>query len=102
VPSVGRRNRKAVLVQRRRHLTADEKCLGAPDASKAAQLGGQANREQADRFAAKVLPVIREMQKAGITSLRAIASALDARGVKTVRGGPWRPQGVANVLRRGS
>jgi len=76
------------------------KRLAAPERAKAARLGAQSNREKADRFAADVLPVIREIQNSGVSSLRAIASALNARGVKTVRGGPWRPQGVANVLQR--
>src|SRR5688500_5158444 len=52
-------------------------------------LGAQAQREQADRFAANVLPVIREIQKVGAMSLRALATALNARGVKTARGGSW-------------
>jgi hypothetical protein len=34
-----------------------------------------------------VLPVVREIQAAGITSLAAIAAALNARGVRTARGG---------------
>jgi hypothetical protein len=67
-----------------------------------AQLGAPAQRDQADRFAANVLPIIREMEKTGATSLRAIATALNARDVKTARGGAWGPQVVANVLRRGS
>jgi len=37
-----------------------------------------------------VLPIIQEIQQAGATSLRAIAEALDARGVATAREGKWR------------
>jgi hypothetical protein len=45
---------------------------------------------EADKFAANVLPIIREAQKAGATSLREIAAALNAHGVATARGGqPW-------------
>ncbi|MGA7149793.1 MAG: recombinase family protein [Pseudolabrys sp.] len=55
-----------------------------------------------DRFAANVLPIIREAQKAGATSLRAIAAALNARGVATARGGRWHAKSVANILERAS
>jgi Recombinase len=51
-------------------------------------------------YAANVLPIIREIQRAGATSLRAIADALNARGVATARGGRWQPQTVSNVLAR--
>ena len=54
----------------------------------------------ADRFAANVLPIIREAQKAGATSLRDIAAALNARGVATARGGQWHAKSVSNILER--
>ena len=55
---------------------------------------------EADRFAANVLPIIREAQKAGAATLRQIAAALNARGVATARGGQWHAKSVANVLAR--
>ena len=55
---------------------------------------------EADRFAANVLPLIREAQKAGAATLREIASALNARGVATARGGQWYAKSVANILER--
>ncbi len=61
--------------------------------------GADANREAARRFALNVLPVIREVQAAGVKSLRAIATTLNARGIRTARGGQWAAQTVANVLR---
>ena len=39
--------------------------------------------------APNVLPIIREVQRAGAKTLRAIAEALNARGVPTARGGRW-------------
>jgi hypothetical protein len=45
-----------------------------------------------------VLPIIREIQKAGARSLRAIAQALNARGVPTARGGRWGAMTVSNVM----
>ena len=53
-------------------------------------------KSEADRYAANVLPIIREAQKA----LREIAEALNARGIATARGGQWYAQSVANVLAR--
>jgi hypothetical protein len=56
----------------------------------------------ADRFAANVLPVIEQIKASGATSLRAIAKALNACGIATVRGGVWTPVQVTAVLRRAS
>lgn len=57
-------------------------------------------KAEADRRAANVLPIIREAQKAGATTLRQIAEALNARGVATARGGQWYATSVSNVLSR--
>ena len=60
----------------------------------------KAIEEQADRHAANVLPIIREVQRAGAKTLRAIADALNARGVPTARGGRWAALTVSNILAR--
>jgi hypothetical protein len=57
-------------------------------------------KAEADRRAANVLPIIREAQKAGATTVRQIAEALNARGVATARGGQWYATSVSNVLSR--
>jgi hypothetical protein len=57
-------------------------------------------KAEADRFAANVLPIIREAQKAGARTLSELADALNARGITTARGGQWYAQTVANVLAR--
>ena len=54
----------------------------------------------ADRHAANVLPVIEEIRRGGATSLRQVAAALAARGVRTPRGGAWTAAAVRNVLAR--
>ncbi|MGY3559815.1 hypothetical protein ACVWXP_003084 [Bradyrhizobium sp. USDA 4463] len=61
----------------------------------------EAVKAEADRYAANVLPIIREAQKAGASTLRQMAEALNARGIPTARGGRWYAQSVANVLERG-
>jgi hypothetical protein len=48
-----------------------------------------------------VLPVIREIRRAGATSLHQVADALNARGITTPRGGAWYAKSVSNVLARG-
>jgi hypothetical protein len=63
--------------------------LGGPKLALATKLGNAANAANADRFAANVAPIIRQVQKSGATSLRAVAAALAARGIPTARGGEW-------------
>jgi hypothetical protein len=52
------------------------------------------------RIAANVRPIIREIQKSGVSSLRGVAKALSARGVKTARGGEWTAVQVSDILER--
>ena len=54
----------------------------------------------ADQHVANVLPVIRELQRVGATSLRDIADTLNARGMTTARGRAWFATSVSNVLAR--
>jgi hypothetical protein len=58
------------------------------------------NRAAADAFAANVLPIVRQIQASGATTTRAIAAALNARGIRTVRGGAWHDSTVRNLLAR--
>ena len=45
-------------------------------------------------------PIIDEIKRSGAVTLRAIADALNARGVQTARGGRWHAELVARVLGR--
>ena len=74
--------------------------LGNPRAAEAAIKAHAAHRAAADQFAANVLPIIREIQTAGRTSLREIAASLNARGVRPARGGRWGASSVRNLLLR--
>jgi DNA invertase Pin-like site-specific DNA recombinase len=74
--------------------------LGGPKQAEAALIGARKNATNADQFAANVRPVIEQIRASGITSLRAVAKALNARGVATARGGAWTAVQVTNVLRR--
>lgn len=74
--------------------------LGNPRLNVARKSAVKAVTTEAERFAANVLPIIREAQKAGASTLRQIADALNARGIPTARGGQWYAQSVANILER--
>jgi DNA invertase Pin-like site-specific DNA recombinase len=74
--------------------------LGNPRLHVARRSAVDVVKAEADRYAANVLPVIREAQKAGARTLREIAEALNARGIATARGGQWYAQSVGNILER--
>jgi DNA invertase Pin-like site-specific DNA recombinase len=61
---------------------------------------GNPRLSEARRHATAARPVIREIQRSGIQSLRGIARALAARGIPTARGGAWTPVQVSDILRR--
>ena len=60
----------------------------------------ESNRTAAAAFAANVPPIIRQIEAAGSTTYHAIADALNARGVRTARGGEWYACTVRNLMRR--
>jgi DNA invertase Pin-like site-specific DNA recombinase len=74
--------------------------LGGPKLTQAREAALEVVQASAERHAANVLPIIREVQRAGAQTLRAVAEALNARGISTARGGRWHAQTVANVLAR--
>jgi DNA invertase Pin-like site-specific DNA recombinase len=74
--------------------------LGGPRLAAARQSATASIKALADRHATNVLPVIREIQRAGATSLHQIADALNACGISTPRGGRWYAKSVSNVLAR--
>ena len=96
---------RALIAERTKAALAQKKAQGAvlgnrtnlPDAQ---AKGVAANREAADAFAANVLPIVRQIQAAGATTFRAIAAALNDRGVRTARGGAWHDSTVRNLLAR--
>ena len=76
------------------------KRLGNPKLADVRAKGSQSNKVAADRFAANVVPIIRQVQKQGIESFAGIAAALNERGVKTARGGRWAHVQVSAILTR--
>ncbi len=74
--------------------------LGCPDAPRTAAIAREAKIEKAKSRAANIAPVIREiMANGGDMSLRAVAMVLEARGIKTPRGGSrWQAVQIQRVL----
>jgi DNA invertase Pin-like site-specific DNA recombinase len=92
---ISRRTRQALSAAKARGVS-----LGNPTLHVARKNAVGAVKAEADRYAANVLPIIREAQKAGARTLREIAEALNARGIATARDGQWYAQSVANILER--
>ena len=96
---------RAMIADRTRAALAAKKAQGATlgnrtNLGEAQAKGAAANRTVADAFAVNVLPVVREIEASGVTTHRAIAAALNARGVRTARGGAWHDSTVRNLMAR--
>ena len=61
---------------------------------------GAALKAQTAQFAGNVLPIIREIQRAGYSSHNAIATQLNVRKVATARSGRWTHMQVGHILKR--
>ena len=92
---IGARTKAALAAAKARGVK-----LGGPKLAQARKAALETIGAAADNHAANVLPIIREIRKAGATTLREIADALNARGVQTARGGQWHATTVSNVLAR--
>lgn len=104
----------AALAEKERNLVAERtrNALRAEKAREGVLLGNRTNLPEAqakgvvtnpgnaDAHAANALPIIGQIQASGVTTLRAIAEALNARGIQTARGGRWYAATVRNILGR--
>jgi DNA invertase Pin-like site-specific DNA recombinase len=98
-----------MIAKRTKDALAAKRARGEPmgwaipkrtDQKKANALGVRAIVAGADQFAANVLPIVRQIQAAGVTTLDGIAEALNARGIATPRGAKWHSSTVWNLLHR--
>ena len=81
--------------------------FGNPNGAKALRgIGNDAAVEvlkaKADEFASNIVQSIEDIRTEGATTLREIADELNAREIKTARGGQWYAGTVRNVLNRAS
>jgi DNA invertase Pin-like site-specific DNA recombinase len=73
--------------------------LGSPIAAQTAVKARAARSTYARAASASARAVVRDVQASGITTLKGIAAALQARGVRTPRGNVvWAPAQVARLL----
>ncbi|RWL79408.1 MAG: recombinase family protein [Mesorhizobium sp.] len=95
---------RAVISQRTREALAAAKArgvqLGSPELLKAQRRSQEVRGAQAEAFAANVKPIIDQIRASGVSSLRKIAEALNARGIPTARGGVWAATQVRDILFR--
>jgi DNA invertase Pin-like site-specific DNA recombinase len=93
---ISERTRAALAARKRQGAQ-----LGNPtNRAEAGRAGAASTAEQARRFAENAAPVIRQVQASGVASLRGVAAVLNARGVRTARGGQWAATQVGAVLAR--
>ncbi len=73
--------------------------LGCPTPSIGSAIGVAAIQARASAYATRLAPIVADIKRAGCTTLREIAAALQARGISTPRGGTnWAPSQVRNLL----
>lgn len=72
-----------------------------PNAEEGRALGREARSAKAAKWAADVLPFIHALQDEGASTLQALASGLNAKGIRTPRGGDWAPTQIMRVLQHG-
>lgn len=75
--------------------------LGNPrNLAEAGSSGRAALIQSADTFAQQLAPIVEAIRLEGATTLRAMAEALNRRGIKSARGGMWYPSAVSNLFSR--
>jgi DNA invertase Pin-like site-specific DNA recombinase len=92
---ISRRTKDALRAAKARGVV-----LGNPRLSEARETAKVSQRAAKAGHEANVRPIIEEIKRSGAVTLRAIADALNARGVQTARGGRWHAESVARVLDR--
>lgn len=100
--AISRRTKEALAAAKARGVK-----LGNPNGAAAlisADRGNAASvasiKAGAARFAADLEPIIADIMRAGVTSLRTIAAELNRRGIVTRRGGAWHPATVRDLIER--
>jgi DNA invertase Pin-like site-specific DNA recombinase len=89
---------KAALAQAKARGTR----LGCPTPAAGSAAGVASIKTKADAYAARMLPMVRDIQaRMATATLRDIAAELTARGIETARGGTtWHASQVSNLLAR--
>lgn len=100
--AIGTRTREALAAAKARGVR-----LGNPNGAAALRRAGKGNgasvatiKGNADAFAADLREVLEDLRAGGCTSLAGIAGELNARYIRTARGGKWHPSSVRNLEAR--
>ena len=100
--AISRRTREALAAAKARGTK-----LGNPNGAEVLRRAGkgavalrQAVTANADAHAAALAPVMADLHAQGHTTLRSLASELNASGMQTRRGGSWHVSTVRNLLNR--
>jgi len=91
---ISQRTRSALQAAKRRGIK-----LGSQEPRRGSKVGLASISDKAAAHAANVLPVIEAVIATGASTLRQIAVVLNARGIRTARGGSWHAETVARLLR---
>lgn len=96
---------RRLISERTRNALASKKAQGATlgnprNLFEAGSAGRAVQRNDADRFADNIIPLIRSIQSAGTVGMVSIAKILNDRGIRTARGGRWHCSSVRNVIGR--
>lgn len=73
--------------------------LGAVNPERQVKLMNTGARRAKEEFAARILPIIREIQSTGVTTLQGVADCLNLRGVRTRRGCQFSPTQIHLLLK---
>jgi DNA invertase Pin-like site-specific DNA recombinase len=100
--AISRRTKEALAAAKARGAK-----LGNPNGAAALRRAGKGGhalhatvKANADNFAETLAPVLADIRAAGHNTLRAIAAELNARDIRTRRGGKWQVSNVRNLLAR--
>jgi DNA invertase Pin-like site-specific DNA recombinase len=96
---------RRLISERTRSALAQRKAQGKQlgnrrNPSHAAALGRNVQKEEAERFAVSIRPVVDAIRATGVITFSGIAAALNARGIRSARGGRWHVSSVMNLVAR--
>ena len=106
--AIAQHERKIISERTRNAMRAAKakgRVFGNPNGARALEGLGNASavaaiKAGADKHAQDIIPIIEDIQAAGINTLLGIAAELNTRGILTARGGQWYAATVKNLLAR--
>jgi DNA invertase Pin-like site-specific DNA recombinase len=96
--AISKRTKAALAAAKARGTRLGGRRVSAERFAEIGAAARQVRTQKADKRAADMLPVIRQLQTAGARTLRQIAAGLNEQNVTTPRGGEWSAVQVQRVL----